>query len=183
MKKKYLDFVIILLVGIICFALSFLIEQAGTWLRVVGVIIILLAIGFIIFKSKEQPIDPKNKYKKKESLMSVPERALYYQLLETVGAEFDVFPQLALVTLVDKIDASYRNELFRVVDFGLFDKRNNRPLLVIELNDASHNRDDRKLRDEKVKCILHRAGLKLLTLTLDDIGDRNLRKRIFSAMR
>ncbi|MBR7141629.1 MAG: DUF2726 domain-containing protein [Clostridia bacterium] len=181
--KKYIDFIIILAVGVACFALSFLFEQWGTWLRVLGLLVILLAIGFIIFKSKDQPIDPKNKYRKKDTLMSVPERALYYQLLDVVGAEFDVFPQLALVTLVDKVDASYRNELFRVVDFALFDKRNNRPLLVIELNDASHNRDDRKLRDEKVKCILRRAGLKLLTLTLDDIGDRNLRKRIFSAMR
>ena len=183
MKKKYIDFIIVLLVGTICFALSFVIESAQVWLRAIGVVVILLAVSFIIFKSKEQPVDPKFKYKKKETLMSAPERQLYYELMQAVGAEFDVFPQLALVTLVDKIDASYRNELFRVVDFALFDKRTNRPLLVIELNDASHLRDDRKLRDEKVKCILRRAGLKLLTLTLDDIGDAHLRKRVISAMR
>lgn len=79
--------------------------------------------------------------------------------------------------------ASYRNELFRVVDFALFDRNTLKPLLIIELNDASHNRADRKERDEKVKCIAERAGLGVLTLHVGDMPfGRGLRKLIYTAI-
>ena len=109
--------------------------------------------------------------------MSAPERAAY-ELLVAALPEYEIFPQIALVSVIDKTNAAYRGELFRVVDFCAFTK-DLTPALAVELNDASHNRADRKSRDEKVKCILDRAGLPLLTLTLDDLSldARSLRKK------
>lgn len=57
-------------------------------------------------------------------------------------------------------------------------------MLIIELNDASHKREERRRRDEKVRCIAERAGLGMLTLELDDLpDDRTLRKKIFSSIK
>ena len=44
----------------------------------------------------------------------------------------------------------------------LCDKENIRPFLAIELDDSSHQREDRIERDELVNKILHDAGLPIL---------------------
>ena len=116
--------------------------------------------------------------------MSAPERNAY-ELLADALPEYEIFPQIALVSVIDKTNAAYRGELFRVVDFCAFTKGDLTPVLAVELNDASHNRADRKARDEKVKCILDRAGLPLLTLTLDDLAldPRSIRKAAKQVMK
>ena len=66
-------------------------------------------------KEAKPPIDEKYRYAKKKALMTDAERSLYYRLLSfRIG---EVFPQIALVSFIDKIDATNRNELFRTVDF------------------------------------------------------------------
>ena len=51
------------------------------------------------------------------------------------------------------------------VDFVFCDKDYCRPLLAIELDDYSHNREDRKIRDAEVERILQQAQLPLLRFT------------------
>ena len=185
MSKKTIEFLVVIGLGVVTFALSFIIDEAKTILLIVGLVIIALAIGYLFYKNdKPAPVDEKYKYKKKDSLMSEPEKILYNRLLGEVGKEYDIFPQIALLSVVDKItSASFRNELFRVVDFVLCDRISKEPQLVIELNDASHLRSERRERDEKVKCILERAGLPLLTLALDEINAPDLRKRVLTAIK
>ena len=78
---------------------------------------------------------------------------------------------IALVSLVDKLNYnSYRNELFRVVDFVIASPEFE-PLVVVELNDSSHMRADRRERDRKVAEILQKASLPLVTLTPDNASD------------
>ncbi len=185
MNKKRVEFLVVIGLGVISFVLSFFITEADFWLKIIGVCLIALAVGYLFYKKEETPpLDEGYKYKKKASLMSESEKILYANLLVAVGKEYDIFPQIALLSLVDKItQASYRNELFRIVDFAVCNRTSGAPMLVIELNDASHNREDRKARDEKVKCILERAGLPLLTLTLDEIYAPDLKKKVFSAIK
>ena len=72
--------------------------------------------------------------------------------------------QVNLASIVDKnFYSKYRNELFRNIDFGIFDKKTLKPLLMIELNDYTHNYKIRKERDEKVKEILKQSGIPLIT--------------------
>ena len=184
--KKNLNFLILLFFGVCSiFASSLLSGGVKIALIVVGVTLILLSVAVVFTKKESTPaVNEEYRYATKKSLMSEVERALYYRLLTYKIGE--VFPQVSLVSIVDKLTAqSYRNELFRTVDFVVCDARTNKPVLVIELNDASHNRDDRKLRDEKVRCILERARLPLCTLTLDDMNltDKDLRKKIISQLR
>lgn len=112
-------------------------------------------------------------YRRKKSMMTAPELKLYRSLRSMLRPErYAVLPQAALVTLVDKVSGGgYRSELFRVADFCIADAVTFEPLLVIELNDASHLREERKLRDDKVAAICDDAGLPLLTLTLAEADD------------
>ena len=188
MKKKYLNFLIIIGLGATLFGLSFAIGgQAVMYLRVGGILLFLLGVALLLVpqKKKEEPVNADYLYTVKESFMSAPERELYARLMRCLGGDFAIFPQVALASLVDKVNfGSYRNELFRIVDFALCDRFSLRPVLIIELNDASHKREERRRRDEKVRCIAERAGLGMLTLELDDLpDDRTLRKKIFSSIK
>lgn len=55
----------------------------------------------------------------------------------------------------------YRLELFRVIDFGIFDQECKLCVLV-EINDPSHETPERK-RDKKVVEICKEAGIPLVT--------------------
>ena len=59
-----------------------------------------------------------------------------------------------------------KRTLYRNIDFGIFNQ-NFEPLLLIEINDSTHNRPDRKERDKKVRNICENAGIKLITFYSD----------------
>jgi len=50
----------------------------------------------------------------------------------------------------------------RAIDFVVCDPRTLRPLLAIELDDATHDRPDRQARDAQVEQLLAAAGLPLI---------------------
>ncbi|MBR2988088.1 MAG: DUF2726 domain-containing protein [Clostridia bacterium] len=190
MKKRYLQFLLVFTLGAILFALSFAINGVvAIVLRIVGFILAILSATLLIKSDEDEstqppPVNPDYQYAVKQSLTSPSEQKLFYLLRQSVGNQYEIFPQIALVSLVDKLTAgAYRNELFRVVDFVLADPRTHKPLLVIELNDASHKRKDRQDRDAKVKCILERAGLNMLTLTTENYDKVNLRREVYLAIR
>ena len=59
-----------------------------------------------------------------------------------------------------KKNTKYHTELFRNIDFGIFNK-DFELLLLIELNDKSHIQRNRKIRDRKVKNILKECNIPL----------------------
>lgn len=74
-----------------------------------------------------------------------------------------VFPQINLATVIKKeSDFRYQNELYRNIDFGIFDNEY-RLQLLIELNDPSHKSKKRYERDLKVRNVVSQAGIKLVT--------------------
>ncbi|HIV64009.1 MAG TPA: DUF2726 domain-containing protein [Firmicutes bacterium] len=183
MKKRI--FVWILLGGAAAAALSFLlagIDSEGVqnfrWaLFAFGLLVAVAATAVLVFtgrRGEKRRLLPEGaEYRRKKSMMTAPELKLYRSLRSMLRPErYAVLPQAALVTLVDKVSGGgYRSELFRVADFCIADAVTFEPLLVIELNDASHLREERKLRDDKVAAICDDAGLPLLTLTLAEADD------------
>jgi len=132
--------------------------------------------AFYVRKKTDQPDTEEEvlpEYRKKPAILSVSERNFYAALKHMLDARyFDIFPQSALISVIDKLThTNWRNELFRIADFCIVDATTTQPLLLIELNDASHNRAERKLRDQKVQKICERAGLTLLTFTLAEAAD------------
>jgi hypothetical protein len=101
--------------------------------------------------------------------MSKAERS-FFGVLEQVtdSSKYYIFPQVSLNNLVtvEKGTGSYQafhNKVDRKsVDFVLFDRNAISPVLAIELDDSSHDREDRQERDAFVDRVLAKAGLPLL---------------------
>ena len=76
----------------------------------------------------------------------------------------NIVPKVNLASVIKKVSNShYNTELFRNIDFGIFNADYSKLLLLIELNDESHNKYHRKKRDIKVNDICKKAGVKLIT--------------------
>ena len=76
----------------------------------------------------------------------------------------NIVPQVNLASIIQKVSNSrFNTELFRNIDFGIFSADYSKVLLLIELNDESHNNFHRKKRDIKVHEICNKAGIKLIT--------------------
>ena len=119
-------------------------------------------------------------YAKKRTMLTAPEVDFLFMLRNIVDPRrYEILPQTSLNAVIDKTNAAYRNELFRLIDFCIADGATFEPLLLIELNDASHNREDRKLRDEKVRAICAAARLPLVSFTFAEATDiRIIRDKI-----
>lgn len=102
------------------------------------------------------------KYEKKP-IMSDYE-IMFYNRMKDLETEYNIVPQLVLSSIVDKKSKQkYRSELYRIIDFAIFSKDYSKLLLLIELNDNTHNQRKRKDRDLKVKKICNSAKIKIIT--------------------
>ena len=76
-----------------------------------------------------------------------------------------LYPQIPLSSVIARTDNSrFQNELFRIIDAGVFNKETYKPIFLIEINDQTHKESSRAQRDKKVKMICEEAGLPLVTL-------------------
>ena len=146
------------------------------------ILFIIFAIKFIkwlfnnLFSSNksDEIIDspPLSKLYDKKAFMTKCEYDFYLKLLD-LESEYRVIPQINLATIIKKTSGKYINELFKNIDFAIFDKDFKNVLLLIELNDSSHNANNRKSRDLKVKKICEEAGIKLITFYTNYPNEKN----------
>lgn len=116
--------------------------------------------------TKEDNNINKNQYKKKYFLTNTEKQFLSI-LYELKKYNLIIIPQINLATIIQKTgEFRYQNELYRNIDFGIFDKNYN-ILLLIELNDISHQQYKRRERDMKVKEIVKQADIKLINFYTD----------------
>ncbi|MDR1795507.1 MAG: DUF2726 domain-containing protein [Erysipelotrichaceae bacterium] len=109
----------------------------------------------------------KNYHYAPKKLLTGSEKNFFSTLQQLQQYNLQVFPQVNLATIIEKSGKfRYQNELYRNIDFGIFDRDYN-VLLLIELNDPSHFQKDRKARDTKVKDIVKQANLELMTFYTD----------------
>jgi len=110
------------------------------------------------------------KYKRKDCFLTPSEHKFFNVLMEAMGGDYHIFPQLHLSAIVDhKVpEQDYEKAFYHVnqksVDFVLCDKKTLKPLLAIELDDPSHGRQERVQRDRTVESILKKASSPLLRL-------------------
>lgn len=123
-------------------------------------------INFILklfgFKLIEEEQKEKLKIYERKEFMSDYE-LIFYNKIKELEPEYKIVPQVNLATIVKKTNKGYINELFKNIDFAIFDKDYKNVLLLIEVNDNTHNKNNRKDRDLKVKKICNDANLKLIT--------------------
>ena|SRR3989338_11108704 len=142
-----------------------------TQLVILIVIVIILVIVISFFKDGFV-VEEKRKYayKRKDFFLSRAEHEFYDALVTAIGQDYLIFAQVHLPTIVDNkvVGQNWRCAFKHIneksVDFVLCDKAYIAPRLVIELDDKTHERSDRKERDVEVERILKDAGLPLLRI-------------------
>lgn len=117
-------------------------------------------------------------YKHKEFLMTEHEHHFFKSLRKIIGDGYYIFPQIHLGTITKpRVKWSYKWRLWRLaffvsdkysVDYVVCDASWIKPVLVIELDDASHLREARRGRDAFVERMLHEARLPLVRFTNDE---------------
>ncbi len=101
-------------------------------------------------------------YELKSSLLSPIEKE-YFRCIRSVLPEgYSVYPQINLASIINRTDIhTFQNELFRNIDFGIFDK-DLKPVFLIEIQDNTHLNVERKNRDSKIKNICEEAGIAIV---------------------
>lgn len=149
---------------------------------------VLLFILRVLGLYKEDNITPTLATKEQtiyelKPFMTAYERKMYNVFLK-LGDEYKVIPQINLASIIRKKNNDhYYNDLFRNIDFAIFDKECEKLLLLIEIDDALHDTYKRKQRDQKVNMICRDAGIKLLHFHTSYPNEENyVLKRILNAM-
>lgn len=107
-------------------------------------------------------------YRRKDYLLSKAERSFYGVLTDAVAEEYRVFAKVRLADLVwipkgtEKRQSYFNRIQAKHIDFVLCDRSTVRPVLAIELDDASHQRQARQTRDAFMDQALAAAELPLL---------------------
>ena len=117
-------------------------------------------------KSSRKSKNEENVYKLKKSIMSNCESTFFKVIYKHFEKDYLVISQVPLASIIEKkkeFSSQYQNELNRIIDFGIFDKETFKPLLLIEINDNTHNEKSRQARDIKVKNICSSVNLNLIT--------------------
>ena len=143
-------------------------------LPIVAVLVVLVGVLPLVLKQiahRKGTSGGKLPYRKKDYLLTVTERSFYEVLRSIAGDELEVFAKVRLLDLVylpkgtDTRQSHTNRVMSKHVDFLLCERQNVSPLLVIELDDSSHERDDRAERDAFVDEALGAAGLPILHIT------------------
>lgn len=121
---------------------------------------ILVFLGLI--NEKKEIIREETIYQKRNFMTNYEYK--FYQNIKELEDEYQIVPQLNLAAVTKKINNNrYYSELFRNINFAIFSKDYQELLLLIEINDQTHNNYNRRNRDMKVKKICNDIGVKLIT--------------------
>ena len=118
-------------------------------------------------KTRDSGYDEVKIFYTTKPLMMDSEKSFFKKLLPLSQYGVNILPQVPLSSVVKKNgDYKWQSELYRTIDFGIFDNEYNL-LLLVELNDASHQKRERYLRDKRVRQICADVGIKLRTFYTD----------------
>jgi hypothetical protein len=118
-------------------------------------------------------------YELKESLITATEKEYFTAIKNALPAGYFLQPQVNLASIIYRTDNfKFQNELYRNIDACVFDEAY-KPIMLIEINDDTHNTFSRRERDQKVKAICEEAGIPLIRFwTSYGINPEYINKRI-----
>lgn len=102
--------------------------------------------------------------------MTSHERLLFENHRSVLGPIYDIYPQVNLDKIFS-IDYQKQYKYYlgylrkinqKSVDFLIVKRNTQTPLFGIEIDDSSHEREDRRNRDELVEAIFNKTGLPLI---------------------
>jgi len=157
-------------------------------LAVAGAILLKL-LGGLLNAAAGTGSNARMPFRKKDYLLTKAERSFYEVLRRSVDEQTTVFAKVRLLDLVwlpkgTQNAGSHRNRVqSKHVDFVLCNRAALMPMLVVELDDASHAREDRQARDLLVDRVLTGAGLPVLRVrTSRGYSPAELQRQIDAAL-
>lgn len=134
------------------------------------IIIVSFIVLFFLFQDQKKHISNTEKYTNskyeyyKKPIMTSTEEYFYITLQKLENElQIKVQPQIPLSSILQrKNNDRTPMELYRVIDFGIFTSDYKKLLLLIEINDHTHKKANRRNRDIKVKNICKSAGIELV---------------------
>ena len=149
------------------------------WYIVLLVAIIIIALAKE-FSHRSGRLTNFSLYHKRDRVMSESEQALYINLQKVLGEKYIV---LSKVRIEDFVETTYNTGRYgargriksRHVDFLICDRSTTKPLLAIELDGKSHQREDRQDRDRFVDKLYEAIDLQVLHIPVGDdfLGQAN----------
>lgn len=133
-------------------------------LAAVAVVVLVAVLSSLFTGRRRMP------YQRREDFLTPAELVFFRVLERAVAGNWYIFPKVRIGDLLAVTEGAEnaRGWFARVaqkhVDFVLAGRQAVRPLLVIELDDASHQRKDRIERDAFVDEALATAGLPILRI-------------------
>lgn len=133
---------------------------------------------------------PKYRYRKKPFLVTKGENEFYHVLHRIIKNQYLIFPQIHLISLLEhqlrgqgwRGAKAYIDRLS--VDYVICDKKHLMPILAIELDDSTHNREERIERDMKVESILKQAGIPLVRVPyIDRFKEEKIKEKVFQYLK
>lgn len=145
------------------------------WLKFFGPILlaaILIAVSFRMLgklKARKEARRLMGYYSLRPHILSRDEAAFFDTLKVVVGSKFTTFSKVRLADIfATGSGKQYFQALNRItqkhVDYLLCDPETFEPVMGIELDDDSHEQEDRIERDSFVNDLFQRTGLKLLRI-------------------
>ncbi len=103
----------------------------------------------------------------------------FFNLLQNTFPDHYIAVQVAMSALVEAIEYKDRSQ-FRTyyVDYVICDKNASRPLLVVELDDPTHNRDKAKERDARKNAVLADAGVPIYRVDDCKLSSQKLHEKL-----
>jgi very-short-patch-repair endonuclease len=135
-------------------------------------------------RSKSEPISGDLPYRLRDDFLSPAEFSFYKVLSSVVGSRFTVQSKVRLADVFfvarPNENVAYFNRIAqRHLDFLVCDSATMKPLLGIELDDSSHQRDSRQERDEFVDKVFQAARFPLLRFSAQrEYNTREIAERI-----
>ncbi len=134
------------------------------------VILVLVALAAFALRLRPQGESASLPYAKRRYLLSKAEKAFYSVLRQAVPQDYIVFVKVRLADVLEvtrgtQQSQAHRNRIDRKhLDFLLCDQQWLEPRMAIELDDASHQRPQRRERDAFLEDACAAAGLPLLRI-------------------
>lgn len=148
-------------------------------ISILGGLLFLVVVALIASLTRSKPLPSAElPYEREEYLFSKAERYFYFALCKAVPPGVHIFAKVRLIDLVRvrrgvENTNKYKNSLLQKhVDFILCAPDTFRPLLVVELDDSSHQSARSQERDARKDEILAAAGLPILRVVAKNAYDQ-----------
>lgn len=118
-------------------------------------------------------------YFRKQPFMTISEKAIYQRICDVLP-EYRVFPQVSMSALVATragVDIAREKIAQKYVDFAILDEGFN-VVAIIELDDPTHEKPERKKADAEKDYALKTAGIRIARIKKSNVSADAIRKVI-----